>query len=177
MPIVGTFLALDSATGGNASSAVASLGQKAGEAIGGIFGGLTATDKERNARVDALAAQFLQGSTDALRQIERIAFEGSGDTAYPRKMRSHAKKVLRSLVTSGAKLSQPSYYTELSIADPQSIQQQFLSAAGAAVVGAARPVLADEVRSATAATVRSLLPWIVGALLVGALVYLIARKS
>jgi hypothetical protein len=175
--VIGTFLALDSATGGNASSAVASLGQKAGDALGGLFGGLTATDKKRNAQVDALAAQALQGNADALRRIERIAFEGKGDTAFPPKMRSHAKKQLLRLVSAGKVLSSPTYYERLSVEPPQNFQQQFLSAAGAAVVGAARPVLADEVRSATAATLRSLLPWIVGALLLGVVVYLVARKS
>lgn len=185
--MVSTLLALDGATGGNVSGGLAKLGGDIGSGIAGWFG-TTALDRERKAWVQGFANRAATGDAAAVRQLEFAAFEKRqglpGDSrtpvdgkSSPPTTRNAAASVLAKLAAQGVPLSKPEYYAKLAVPQPATFVQTVLSPVAGGIAEAFRPVVAQEAQGAAAATLRAVVPWVVGALVLSLSAYLLLKLS
>lgn len=169
-------LAADQATGGNIAGGVTA-------ALGKLLNPGAKRDAERFAKVKSYAQMAANGDVAKLRQLEFFAFEKSeglpGDerkrdnppVMSPPGIRNPAREALAILAQNGAQLSKPEYYAKLALPTPPTLLQRVATVAAEA----ARPVIAGEVRAAAAAGTRRALPYVIGALLLGALLAVVFR--
>ena len=183
--IPGGLVAVDTLTGGAITGGLSKLGGNIADEVAGWFGSGD-LDRERRAWVQGYATRAASGDAAALRQLELAAFEKKlgqpGDERpadgkmSPPATRNAAAEALRRLVAMGAQLSQQRYYSLLSLPQPQSLIQQITSPIARGAADELRPVLVDTAGAAAAASLRSVLPWVVGALALAVVAAMVARS-
>jgi hypothetical protein len=152
LPLVGAVIA------GAKSGAVSSAIEGIGDGLSSLFGGKTDTDRRREEHARELLTSALNGSADAVRQLQYEAFEKRegkpGDVRRPvdRKyspddVRSLAKKMLQAYYTQTRTTPPAQYATQLNVAVPDKpapIGTQLLDRVTQPVLTAVGDAVADE---------------------------------